>query len=893
MRNIFEVNPENYSKQRKTKIAWNKVLSVLCAIMVFCTTYAMILPALTADKDALGEEKPAAKTEETDDGIRMQKQITPMEDGSYMLRLEAYVTGLTQIITKNSTADIVMLIDTSGSMTDSLPSYAYEATYDIKTSGTYYREIKDGDNAAHYRVYYCSECKGWYTENHTAGGWNSSSHSKRGTLLTPKTSKDSEGTQFFTKNESSSGGCGGGCGGSSAPTKADVMKQVTKKFIERVASYSDKNRISLVKFASAGSSNFVSDVTKEGNSSGKTQVVKQFTKLNSTGIATLEGQIDNLSMSGDTASDLAMQLANGLLEKDKENASRNEQQFVIMFTDGVPNHGGNPLDEDVANSTIKTAKAIKATGATIYTVGCLEDADADVENLSQENWSKLSDVNKYMHLVSSNFKYANSLTDIGNLTLPADGASNYFAASDVDTFAQSFDQISQEIAEATIKLDETAMLNDYISEQYQLKSTDKKDIGVFTQTFLGKDEKGNLKWGEPEPFNDAIVEINTPDYLTSENASGFVNVKGFDYEKYYVDIDQPAESEHVGKKLIVFIPIVAGEGVQPGMNDTNAEGSGIYSKGDDGEYHKSSKDLPKPKVETPAQITMSLSAEHQATIKDKTVAFKVIGANDKKNYVDINPDEYVEIVPLETSMDTAVTEFNLGKGTSNKKTLYAIDHFAKGEENPQKTKVEIAVPDGYILYVQSGESEKQLLSVDSASHKAVYEFVPTGVMGLNFILDYCPTVALTLVNDTPTASDGEKFAYTVKYKDFDNNDVTAEFELPANASTATADLSDDVKEKLSNIPLHSDVTIIESGTDGYSLVWRKDSVSIGYEAECKIENPQEDLTVTIQNTTYMLPATGGNVRNLIPYVATGVSLIVIAIIGLIAVKRKKFSIDNN
>ncbi len=42
-----------YVKRKRTRVLWQRVVSLLTSIVVFCTTYALILPALTLEKDAV------------------------------------------------------------------------------------------------------------------------------------------------------------------------------------------------------------------------------------------------------------------------------------------------------------------------------------------------------------------------------------------------------------------------------------------------------------------------------------------------------------------------------------------------------------------------------------------------------------------------------------------------------------------------------------------------------------------------------------------------------------------------------------------------------------------------------------------------------------------------
>lgn len=91
-----------------------------------------------------------------------------------------------------------------------------------------------------------------------------------------------------------------------------------------------------------------------------------------------------------------------------------------MFTDGEPNHQ-NGFDTTVANSAIASSKSIKDAGATVYTISVFEGSNDTVPMPSNA-----SNVNKYMHYVSSNFKNAESMDNAGIPTYPTD--SSYYLA---------------------------------------------------------------------------------------------------------------------------------------------------------------------------------------------------------------------------------------------------------------------------------------------------------------------------------------------------------------------------------------------------------------------------------------------------------------------------------
>ena len=96
-----------------------------------------------------------------------------------------------------------------------------------------------------------------------------------------------------------------------------------------------------------------------------------------------------------------------------------------MFTDGVPT-SGNTFEDRVADSAISASKSIKDANATatVYTIGVFGGADGTPVN----NLDGISNTNKYMHLVSSNYKNATDMRNTGNSTYPESGKSYFLSA---------------------------------------------------------------------------------------------------------------------------------------------------------------------------------------------------------------------------------------------------------------------------------------------------------------------------------------------------------------------------------------------------------------------------------------------------------------------------------
>ena len=69
-----------------------------------------------------------AKAEDADNGMRLSKTATKNEDGTYTITLEAYATGSKVIseVKSDVPADIVLVLDQSGSMEDDMGTVSFE-----------------------------------------------------------------------------------------------------------------------------------------------------------------------------------------------------------------------------------------------------------------------------------------------------------------------------------------------------------------------------------------------------------------------------------------------------------------------------------------------------------------------------------------------------------------------------------------------------------------------------------------------------------------------------------------------------------------------------------------------------------------------------------------------
>lgn len=511
---------------------WKRALALVLALVMALSLVA--LPSFAAgEEDSAGNGSPrveyAGESGKNNGGLVMSKTVTKGEgDDQFLLTLEAYATGSTTTTTTKKPVDIVLVLDVSGSMDD------YMETYSISPDGIYYYYA--GSYSGYQRVYYCSQCRGWYTKEHS--WWN------HGTQLTPKTSAsdtNTSHTQFY-----------------SDVTKITALKTAVNAFIDNVAKESPDSNIAIVKFAGDKKDTVGNDTyRKDGYTYNYSQIVQNLTTVDETGASSLKTAVNGLIAAGTTLANYGMEHAQTIINGAKDNG---HQKVVVMFTDGEPNgiKEVSGFEKEVANSAINTSKSIKDAGATVYTIGCFGSLDAD----------KKANVDTYMNYVSSNYPNATSMTSGGAKADPANYYKTVSSAADLNNI---FTEISQTIGGTTVTLGSTSVLRDVISDSFTLpEGADKNSITAYSVDCTAVNDDGTYSW--------SANRDTTPYSVTVEGKT--INVTGFDYAANWVGKDTNTGEMHTpAKKLVVQIPIVLDPDAT-GSVDTNGPASGIYASAD-------------------------------------------------------------------------------------------------------------------------------------------------------------------------------------------------------------------------------------------------------------------------------------------------------------------------
>ena len=290
---------------------WKQALALVLALVMALSLVA--LPSFAADEDSTGTGTAVTGGSTNTPGLELRKLYDP---STGLLTLEAYATGSTTTTTSTAPVDIVLVLDVSGSMDKNIVSYTYTAAYNPRSNGTYYYQDANGQ---YQQAYYCSDCSGWYTEEHSNGFLGFGKY-HGGTRLTPKTSADSTGTQFYTRTESTA-------------KKIAALKSAVNGFIDSVNERAPASRIALVKFGGE-INNTIGNDTYRFEASGYnsatinyTQIVKGLTAASST--SELKGAVNSLTAAGFTPAHLGMQLAKKIID---EATVTERQKVVVMYT---------------------------------------------------------------------------------------------------------------------------------------------------------------------------------------------------------------------------------------------------------------------------------------------------------------------------------------------------------------------------------------------------------------------------------------------------------------------------------------------------------------------------------------------------------------------------------
>ena len=732
-----------------------RILSIVLAVLMLVS----VLPISALAADGSGIEAPAETTpvsgvsaNSEDNAVHVTKSVS--KDGK-TLTLEAYATNSISTHTSYEPLDIVLVLDVSGSMDDTITSYTYKETakdrwscndiYD--TWETYYYK----DDAGNYQqVWYGSEGGGLFSSKPyrcwiTAGG------KQIGSKVSGWYDVSYHGKLYTRQN-------------AGEVDKIVALKTAVNTFIDSVAKQKDSkgnaiaNRISLVKFAGTKidwtGNNEGNATYKDGRYTyNNSQVVKGLTDA-STGKNALKTAVNSLTAAGATSADFGMELAKAVLDG---RTDKTRKSVVIMFTDGEPNHD-NGFASKVASDAIAAAKTLKGGGTLVYTIGMFTGANPS---------STADAINKYMHAVSSNYPNATYTYTSGwnsgwNWNLGARAEGNYYlAASNAGALDDVFQAISQDIGTLTAKIDDSSVLSDTLSGAFDFNAPENAEysgITVAKYPVTGM-ENGVYTWGAAQELAIGEGEGKVQVKVTGKK----LEVTGFDYGANAVTTKTEGETTtYSGYKLVVTIPI------KPDMEYHGwADGKHYYDTNSTAEGTRAGLTY----GETGSRQTLELNDSPNAPVTAYTVSYKHQGekpstANDFKDerYYIAGQEATVKAAPTSPVTEGDFT-YTFGGWTSDEikdGKISITDHNVTVTGNWTKTASTTTV----------GVTKNWNFLSDGKTHTAVVKLYADGVEvnGYTFKRVYIEGNSLTLsekatryFKDLPIKNDlGEKIVYTAK-----------------------------------------------------------------------------------------------------------------------------------
>lgn len=328
-----------------------------------------------------------------------------------------------------------------------------------------------------------------------------------------------------------------------------------------------------------------------------------------------------LQSGGGTYIDLGIEMANGIFEEYPILEGEKRTRVVVVFTDGDPGYsknweGGQDYGQDGDSKAVADEAIVEATEtksdykATVYTVGIFTGADAETRPVDG-----LSNANKFMHYVSSNYQGGTSFDAPGDPSFPKSG-SYYLSANNADDLAGIFQMISKSVEEggASVTLDETTVVRDIVATNFEVPNGT-TGVKFYTAQYTDEDT-----WGPRVDASGVIATIQN----SVGNGPTTLDVTGFDFTENYVGTvveeheDGTTTTTYRGKKLIIEFDIDVDEDFLGGSGvHTNGTESGIYSKDDDNNLVLV-EDFVKPKVDVPLKPISNVVQDKNIYVSNTT-----------------------------------------------------------------------------------------------------------------------------------------------------------------------------------------------------------------------------------------------------------------------------------
>lgn len=419
--------------------------------------------------------------------------VTDYNARTYQVDLTAS-SKATQAVTKTTPYDIVMVLDTSGSMGDPLYKYT-EYTGTLTPEYDYYDGYENKyfvktDNKIYQSLNYSRKGKYWYYKD-------ANSNTVRVT--------QGGSTKIYTRT--------------SDGTKMAALQNAAKAFVSNVEQKNPDSRISIVSFS--------------GSASIEDSNEKYLLRVGDSK-ATIDSWIDELDADGATNTADGLKKAKEVFSSSEKWADVNQtdgrKKMVVFLTDGVPTTYSDYSDTVASNAVTHASDIKRDYEADIYSLGIFDAAGSN---------GKLSD--------ASIAKINTFMTDV------ASDASKYMTADSIESLYNIFNSITENMPNSV-----TATITDVIDSRFELTTGEKERLegrgatvttldGITTVTWTNTTV--NSKTGDTPGWHETIEIKAKDDFIggnmipTNGSASGITvgeNTKFFPQPSVNVKLLDPS-----------------------------------------------------------------------------------------------------------------------------------------------------------------------------------------------------------------------------------------------------------------------------------------------------------------------------------------------------------------
>lgn len=415
---------------------------------------------------------------------------------TYDINITAASTSTSTITTtEKAVADIMLVLDVSGSMDETIETTESYEPVGYNTSAV--RKTLDKDKTYYVEVNGSYQTMRYKRTGLFSGEWR----------IGNATASNCPSTyEIYTKKTVSM-------------TRLDALKNSVDQFITDTASKSPKSKIGITAFSRDGKGCNGESIDLKEAKSGE-QSLKKF--------------IDELYAEGGTDPQVGLNDAKNKLDKLKDDG---RPKYVILFTDGMPTGKGSTWNIDAQRAAETSANALKTAGYTVYTIGYGFD-----DNSNEARFLAGDGTKNYPGIASPNCAFtANDATRLGEIfrdiqnTITQDIAIT--GAKVTDVIDSRFDLLDEN--GSPIVLEEGGTANAYggtvslVNGCYQIQWTD--------QTIPNKK---NGKWYK-------TITVKAKDYFIGGN-NITTNVKtDSKISTGYGDVELPQPTVNVKSDLVV------------------------------------------------------------------------------------------------------------------------------------------------------------------------------------------------------------------------------------------------------------------------------------------------------------------------------------------------------